>query len=352
MDKPLGKHIIAVILAVSVAAMLLGYEKAEAQWESEWQKTLEAAKKEGKVVIYTTAPGKMRKAMESVFKAKFQIDVEVSSFRGGQAGGKVLSERNAGLYVVDAFVGGSTTATTQLKPAGALDPLDKLLVLPEVTNTKLWYQGNLRWIDPAHTLLMFLGFPVPNLLINTNMVKQEELKSYKNLLEPRWKGKIVMNDPTIPGTASKGFAVIGWHLMNLDYWRELAKQEPVLTRNQRLQIEWVARGKYPILLFPQSSMTTEFIRAGSPIASFTPAEGSYLTGGSGNIAIMNRAPHPNAAKIYINWLLSREGQTVFTQAFGRQSLRVDVGTEGLDPVALRQPDGKYFLGMENEEFLS
>ncbi len=161
-----------------------------------------------------------------------------------------------------------------------------------------------------------------------------------------------MNDPTVPGTGAKGFSVIGWHLMNLDFWRDLAKQQPVILRDQRLQMEWVARGKYPILLFPQSAVATELIRAGAPIATYTPAEGTYLTGASGNVCIMNRAPHPNAARVFINWMLSREGQTLFSKAFGRQSLRTDVGTEGLDPVALRQPDGKYFMGTENEEFLS
>ncbi|MDP2645654.1 MAG: extracellular solute-binding protein [Desulfobacterales bacterium] len=352
MNKWCGKYFIVITLALSFAATLMVYVKAEAQWEAEWQKTLEAGKKEGKVVVYTTAPGQMRKALQSGFKEKFQIEVEVSSFRGGEMGAKLLTERKAGLYLVDVFVGGSTTPITQLKPTGALDPLDKLLVLPEVTDTKSWYQEKLWWIDEARTLLMFLGFPVPNLAVNTSMVKLEEIKSYKDLLDPRWKGKIVMNDPTVPGTAAKGFSVIGWHLLNLDYWRELAKQEPVISRNQRLQMEWVARGKYPILFFPQSAVATEFIRAGAPIASYTPAEGTYVTGASGNVAIMNRAPHPNATKIFINWMLSREGQIAFSQAFGRQSLRVDVGTEGLDPVALRRPDGKYFTGTENEEFLS
>ena len=347
------KKVVFVIFLITLFTLSMTFKPAAgADWKADWDSVVTAAKKEGKVLVYTTAPGEMRKALQSGFKEKFGIDVEVVSFRGGEMGARLLNERRAGIYLVDVFVGGSTTPMTQLKPGGALDPLDKLLVLPEITNTKLWHQGKLWWIDQAHTVLMFLGFPVPNLAINTNMVKQGEIKTYKDLLDPRWKGKIVMNDPTVPGTAAKGFSVIGWHLMNLDYWRDLAKQQPVILRDQRLQMEWVAQGKYPILFFPQSAVATEFIRAGAPIATFIPAEGTYLTGASGNVAIMNRPPHPNAAKVFINWMLSREGQIIFSKAFGRQSLRTDVGTEGLDPVALRRPDGKYFMGTENEEFLS
>lgn len=318
---------------------------------SEWDKVVQGARKEGKVVVYSTAPGEMRTALQSGFKEKFGIETEVVSFRGGEMGAKLLNERRAGIYLVDVYMGGSTTPITQLKPTGALEPLDSALLLPEVKDTKAWFGEKLSWIDNDHTLLMFLGFPVPNLGYNTGLVKPEDIKSYRDLLDPRWKGKIVMNDPTVPGTAAKGFSVIGFHLLNLDYWRELAKQQPVILRDQRVQVEWIAQGKYSVLFFPQSAVITEFIRAGAPVASFTPAEGTYVTGASGNLAMVNRPPHPNASKVFVNWVLSREGQTAFSQAFGRQSLRLDVTTEGLDPIALRRPDGKYFMGSEKEEFL-
>src|SRR5512140_1814834 len=88
----------------------------------EWEKVVEAAKKEGKVVVYTTAPGEMRQALQSGFSKKFGIDVEVTAFRGGESGARLLSERRAGIYPVDVYVGGATTPITQFKPAGVLDP--------------------------------------------------------------------------------------------------------------------------------------------------------------------------------------------------------------------------------------
>lgn len=317
-----------------------------------WEQTVKQAKKEGRLTVYSTAPGEIRQALQASFKEQFGFSPEVISVRGGEMGQKLLTERRAGLYLVDVYMGGSTTPITQLKPVGVLDSLDSSLILPEVKDTSKWLENKLWWIDEDKTVLMFLGFPVPNLGLNINLTSKEEIKSYRDLLSPKFKGKIIMNDPTLAGTAAKGFSVIGFHLMNLDYWREIAKQEPTIIRDQRQQVEWLSQGKFSVLFFPQSAVITDFIRAGAPVVSHTPVEGTYVTGASGNITLVNKAPHPAAAKVFINWVLSKDGQTAFSQAFGRQSLRLDVTTEGLDPVAIRQPGGKYFTGSENEEFLS
>lgn len=323
---------------------------ARPRWESEWEKVLQGAKKENKLVIYNTAPGEVRQALQSSFKDKYGIFPEIVTLRSGEMAAKFISERRSGIFTVDVYIGGNTTALAQLKPQGILDPLEPALILPEVIDPKLWYENKLWWLDAARTTLMFLGYPVPNLARNTNLVRAEEIKSYRDLLDPRWKGKIIMNNPTIGGTGSKGFSVIAFHLLNLDFWKEFARQEPLILNDQRQQVEWVVQGKYLVVFFPQSGVITEFKKAGAPILEFIPEEGTYLTAGSGNLAVINRAPHPSTARLFINWLLSREGQKVFSQAFGRQSLRLDVTTEGLDPVALRQPGGKYFLGSNNEEF--
>lgn len=324
---------------------------AKEAWQVEWEKVVNAAKKEGTVVLYSTAGGIMRQAMSDAFRARYGLGVEMLSGKGAEVSAKLISERNAGLYLADVYIGGTTTPINQLKPIGVLDPLEPVLILPEVVDPKMWFGGALRWVDPAHTILVFLGYPNTNVAINTKLVKPEEIKSYRDLLNPRWKGKIVMNDPTVAGTGAKTFAVVGWHIMDLDFWREVAKQEPLVIRDQRLMVEWLAHGKYALLLFPDTPTMTEFMNAGAPLAWITPVEGTYLSSGHGNVALVNRAAHPNAAKLFINWLLSKEGQTVFSKAYGSQSNRVDVPAEGLDPLKVRQTGVKYFLEADKEDFL-
>lgn len=315
---------------------------AKAAWEAEWEKVLEAGKKEGRVVVYGTFGAETRARLVRGFKDRYGMSLEVITAKGAEVSEKLFAERRAGLYLADLYIGGSTTIVTQIKPAGVLDPLEPALILPEVLDPKAWWRGNLDWVDRDRLILAFLGYPSAPLGINTDHVKPAEMKSYRDLLNPKWKGKISMNDPTVAGTGAKLVGVIGMQITGLDFMRELVKQEPFILRDQRLQVDWLARGKYPIAIQPKTDVMGEARRAGAPITDLTPEEGTYMSSGSGCMALINRAPHPNAAKVFINWLLSKEGQTIFTQAQMAQSGRVDVTTEHLDPVEVRVPGKKYF----------
>ncbi len=246
---------------------------------------------------------------------------------------------------------GGTTLITQLKPEGALDPMKSTLLLPEVVDQAKWFGGKHWWVDTDGTYVLgFTLFTSPYVLINTELVKEEELKSYRDLLNPKWKDKIIINDPSIAGTGARFFGVIGAKIMGYDFMREVAKQQPVITRDRRLQVESVARGKYPIGLGAESVSISEFRLAGAPIKDHMPVEGSGLVSGSGNLSLINRAPHPNAARVFINWFLTREGQTMWSKALLNPSARIDVPTDHVDPV--RVPvQGQVYLMSDAEEFL-
>lgn len=148
----------------------------------------------------------------------------------------------------------------------------------------------------------------------------------------------------------KWIVIASSRIMSLDYMRNLAKMEPIVTRDQRLQVEWVSQGKFSIAISPNSPIVSQFKKDGAPIEQTTPREGAPVTSSSGNIALMNKAPHPKAAKLFINWLLTREGQTLFSEALGFQSARLDVPTGHLDSDKIRNPEVKYFSAID-EEFL-
>lgn len=318
-------------------------------WEVEWEKVMEAAKKEGGLVLFTTAGAEVRSALVVAFKARYGLQLEAVGARGGEITQKIMSERRAGLYLGDVYVGGTTTPTTELKPVGALDPLEPALILPDVTDPKVWWEGKLPWVDRDHYLLSITLYPSTTYAINTNLVKAEELKSYRDLLNPKWKGKMVMNDPSIPGSANRWFGGVS-QSMGLDFMRELAKQEPLIIRDQRLQVEWLAHGKYLVAVAPDTAPMASFKEAGAPVSYITPVEGSIMTSGHGNVSLVNKAPRPNASRVFINWLLTKEGQAVFSRATQNPSTRVDVSEEYVDPAKRRVPGVKYY-NSENEEFL-
>lgn len=320
-------------------------------WQEEWENILARSPREGKVVIYSTAGSTARVALSNAFSSKYGITLEFVMGKSEEINERMLRERSAGLYLVDVLLAGNSPTLNQLKPAKVLEPLEPVLILSEVRQEGNWWGGKLPWVDKERTMLSSLAYPTPAYAINTTMVKAEELPSWRSLLEPRWKGKISINDPTVGGAGLAWFSVVGEKLMSYDYMRELAKQEPVIIRDWRLQVEWLAHGKYPIAIAPKSDPITEFMQAGAPVKFVMPKEGTGLTTGSGGLSLIKNAPHPNAARLFINWLLSKEGLTAFTRSQLAESARLDVPTDFLPSEKKREPVVNYFP-RETEEFLS
>lgn len=332
-----------------VPAVSPGAPVSEA-WQVQWEKVISQARKEGSVVILGTVSGETITVLRKAFVDKYSIGAEFVSGRGAEMAQKILTERKAGLYLVDLWLGGSTSAVTMLKPAKIFDPLEPALILPEVADPKMWIGGIFNFVDPDRTILPYLAYAVPPLAININQVKPEDIKSYRDLLQPKWKGKIVMQDPSSPGTAIVWFGVVSEFIMDLDYMRELAKQEPMITRDRQLQVLWLAQGKYPVAIAPQSDILGNFEREGAPIKKHMTQEGTFKTGGSGFIALINQTPHPNAARLFINWMLGKEAQTIYSKATLLPSARVDVPTEHVDPWNIIQPGVKY-VEADKEDFI-
>lgn len=321
--------------------------------QSDWEKTVALARQEGTVFLVTTAASSTREALSGPLKAKYGVDLEFIVGSGGDLSEKVAAQRRAGLFFYDFYMGGATTATTTMKPAGFLDPLKPLLVLPEVTDPKVWFGGGINYADKEgqYVACSILMSSFKYLTVNSDLVKPGEIKSYKDLLDPKWKGKIIMYDPTIAGAASRWVAVVADKYMGSDYMVQFAKQEPVITRDYRLQIEGTAKGKYLITIGSHPDILAEFIKLGAPLKPVMPAEGAFLTGGSGLVSYLNKAAHPNASKVFINWFLSKEGQTYYSRSILAQSARVDVPTDHLDKDDIRDPNVKYFVS-EEEGFLN
>lgn len=324
---------------------------APATQKSEWDKIVEEAKKEGRVVIYTSAGSSLTNAMQKGFKDKYGINVEFLPGRGEELVEKLKAERRAGLYLADLFIGGSTIPLILIKPYGLLDKFEPLVMLPEVKDPKMWFGEQLIWLDKDRTTLAFTTWPVAPLVLNTSFIKPGEIVSFNDLLNPKLKGKIVIDDPTVSGVGSKVIGFLGSTSMNWDFIRELAKLEPTIQRDARMAIEGTAQGKYAVYIGVKPELVQDFKKAGAPLEFHTPKEGTYLSSGSGAISVFTSPPHPNAAKLFVNWLLTREGQIVFSKAYGVPSARMDVPTEGFDAVVIPKPGMKY-VRSDTEEFVS
>jgi len=319
-------------------------------WEESWKMTLDAAKKEGKVVVYASSIAPAVKESVPIFKQKFGIDLEVITGRGTELRNRLIQERANGIYVSDIMVSGLNTIFGAVKTSGAIAPIEPLLILPEVLDEKVWFGGKFPWGDKDRLVVNIFYYPSTMININTDVVRPDEIKSLNDLLDPKWKNKIIINDPTVTGSGFNGFASLLYNkVVDQDYFRKMVSQQNQMLRDQRLQADWLARAKYPIALWAVPEQLAAFQEAGSPIASIQPVEGTYLSIDGGGVVLVKGAPHPNAAKIFINWILSKEGHTFIQDKMQQHGARNDIPTQGIDQERVRKPGGKYFIGANSIE---
>lgn len=321
---------------------------AKESWEIKWDETLQLAKKEGNLVIYSFSGPEFTQPLSQALREKLGLNSEMLTMRGPEMAEKIMREKRAGLHLVDLAISGAGTFLTVLKPAGLLESVEPELFLPEVREPKFWWQGKLPFYDKEGLVFGFRADVNTVILLNREMAKKEDLKSYKDLLNPKWKRAILLDDPTARGPGFFFFRIIGLEYMDLDFLRGLAKQEPTLTRDRRHLVEWVARSKFAIGLGAQASMVRSFQQLGSPLEQFNPKEGGYITGGAGNIVIFKNPPRPNSRRVFLNWFLSKEGQTFFSRSQEQGSTRVDVPVDHLSADLVRQPGMPYFSTLLEE----
>ncbi|MBI4332174.1 MAG: ABC transporter substrate-binding protein [Chloroflexi bacterium] len=300
-----------------------------------WEEMVEAARKEGSVNIYGSVLGAASGAVRSAGREKFGLNVDIIEGRPEQTVAKLTAEIRAGLHLGDLGLMGRPDFINDVRPLGITAPLAPLLILPEITDPANWRNGKIPYTDKDGHSIGMVAMAIYVSIYNTDVVQGTEIGSFMDYLQPKWKGKIVLSDPGIVGGANNFFTHLASNVFGMEktveILRQLAAQEPVVTRDQRLLLEWVARGKYPVGIGHSSAMYAEFKRLGAPITLAILKEPPHLSSGSGNIFVFDKAPHPNAAKLLLNWLLSKEGASVWSSAHGYPSQRVDAPNEGFDP---------------------
>ncbi len=320
-------------------------------WQVKWDNKVAAAKQEGEVLFYFIGAPDARKEVAEAFSNRFGIKVEFVAGLPGELAQKIISEQKAGLYLADAINMGATTLITVLKPQGLLKPIEPELILPEVKDPQAWQIQSLPFIDKNGMVLGMLASYGRFVTRNTDLVKEGEITSFEHLLNPKWKGKMVMLDPTMVGTGTAMCAFLGsiWGVEKTsEFLRGLARQETAMTRDKRMHVEWIAKGKYAIGIAPVPDEFAEFMALGSPLAYVSLAEGGSLSSATGALSVPARPAHPNASTVLLNWLLSKDGQAAYVKGIRLPSMRVDVPTEGIHESFFVGPGDKVKFG--DEEF--
>ncbi len=330
--------------------------------ESSWDTILEKANREGKIVIYGPPGVEQRQALTEEFMKTYpKINVDYVAAPGAAVAQKIISERKAGIFLVDLHIGGTTTMLTTFKSFAV--PVQPLLILPEVKDGKNWLGGKIDFADNDEKYnLVFTTAIKVGLAYNSEQLEPKKAAqlSFWDLTKPEWKGKLVMTDTRMagPGLTTANFFILNPNLGE-SFVRALAKNDVVLSRDERMLAEWVARGKYAAQIGPGTSFVLELQKAGAPIKlQGTLKEGAVLTAAYGSLMVFDNGPHPNATIIYLNWLLNREAQLLWAKASGYSSRRVDVPTGFLDPETIPKAGEEYiseykekYTGKNKEDLL-
>ncbi|TMA84427.1 MAG: extracellular solute-binding protein [Deltaproteobacteria bacterium] len=312
-----------------------------AGWQEEWQATVQAAKREGQVTVYISGYGATLDAGH--FQKDFpEIKLVAVTGQSGQLGPRILAERRAGKYLADISSAGANPHYQLFYASKILEPISSALILPEVTDQSKWWGGKHWYIDPeGQYIFVYVGNMTGTGAYAVNALNPAEFKSYWDFVNPKWKGKIVARDIRIAGPGGDNMRFFYHHpgLGPKFIHRLFSEMDLTLTRDFRQGIDWLGQGKFPLAIFFSNSDVKMAGRQGLPVdvidnSSFK--EGVPMGVGFGTLSLFKNAPHPNAAKVFINWYLSRKAQIALQKdmtkiADAPDSLRIDIPKDDVAP---------------------
>ncbi len=326
-------------------------------FQAEWDKLVESAKQEKTLSIATYAGTGYRKVMEAFMEAFPGMQVEHQQFQSSSRDfvPRLLPELKAGIYTWDLSIMPTQEQLRQVRVAGGLDPIRPLIIRPDVLDDAVWLDGAFdggfndtekKW---GYAIGRQRDTPV---WVNRDVIKDGELTTLKDMLDPKWKGKIIAGDPRTKGSGFLPLTAARIHTKSDDVVRQLFKdQEPTISTDARQLTEFMVRGRFPIGFGAVDRVIIEDFRSqgmGQNIQVNTVKETEYLNAGSTMLWLVTKAPHPNAAKLFVNWVLTKEGSTIFSKNIGFDSRRTDVPV--VDPESLPQK-GVDYVRIDLEEVL-
>jgi iron(III) transport system substrate-binding protein len=299
----------------------------------DWATVVAAAKKEGKLVLSTHAGTGYEKYVEQVKQALPELTIEATTIKASDFTARVVVEQQNGQYLWDVHMGPVSNIYTVLTPAGGLEPIKPYLdSLPADARTDSnWAGGFNLFTDPKNPVTLITEFSdIGGVFVNRDQVP-EGLASLDDLLNPKLKGKIAVYDPTVSNGGSMSLSgLVG--LKGDDYLKKLiVDNDAKYVETSRQLTDWVAQGRYPIGFGVDATQLLELQKQGvGTNVERNRGFGNYSL--ASGLSVLKNAPHPNAARVYLNWALSKEGQIAWAQ-----NASVDASSRRLD-VPVYHPD--------------
>ena len=353
-----GKHRMRAWIALGTAAICMmptasvfGADVPRSA-SSRWEDVVKAAEKEGEVTVYATNSVGDLQVIWEAFKKKFpKIKLNATGISTtSEIVTKVMAERRAGQFLVDVMLGAPGATYNSFYRGKALDPMPPALVLPEVIDLAKWWKGKHRYVDPENQFVFVYQSSLygPPVYTNTKLVNLDSIRSVWDILDPKWKGKMIGLWPRA-NYVSTALLFMYHHPQVGPKFLERLYSEMDITyfSDFRQGTDWLAAGKYQICILCRLRRAHE---QGLPVSEVSPyhfKEAPGIGSNNGAVVLMNNHPHANAAKVFLNWYLSRDGQIAFRQANNTMeddtttSMREDLPLSVVPEPARRRKDVDY-----------
>ena len=315
--------------------------------DADWNALIEAAKKEGTLNLATYAGSGLRNVSQAFMDTYPGINVEHQQFQSSSRDfvPRLLPEQKAGLYAWDIATMPTQEMLRQVREAGGIDPIRPLIVKGELLDDKTWidgFEGGFNDIEKKWGYSIGRDHEIQN-WINTDLVKEGEIKSLQDLLDPKWKGKITGGDPRTKGSGFTPATMMRIKTGDDSLMKKLyVDQEIVVSADARQLTESMVRGRFAIGLGAvDRRILADFQEQGlgKNIKIVEIPEIEYTNAANNTLWLLKNAPHPNAAKLWVNWILSKEGSTLWSKNSQINPRRVDVPM--YDEVTYPKPGVQY-----------
>jgi iron(III) transport system substrate-binding protein len=322
-------------------------------WQREWESVLAEARKEGEVIVWGDAGDDARRHQKEAFEAAYP-GIKVTHFSAPtqtERDSRFLQEREAGIAKVDVMISGSAGVNARVKPTGALQDVRPFLILPEVTDPKNWMDGEIIWVDEEQQYMLMSEATVNSAVAINEAVGANEIQSWWDLLNPKFKGKIVMTDPRQSGGGfSRTIFFFYTPELGPEFVRRFYSESGVtFSSDTRQNIEWVTSGRALVNVNPGSIDVVEAQKMGLNVRTIATlkvsdtkqASAFSASSGVAFVPSLDPLPHPNATKVYLNWFYGKAGQQALQDIRTVVSRRVDVPKDKLPQDLVPQPGVSY-----------
>jgi iron(III) transport system substrate-binding protein len=311
-----GMRVVGIVVAISVIVVgLVLYQSSivgPATPKAEWRLT-----------VYAQGVEESWKAILEEFKKDYPQLVEYTLYvqSAGKISERFLSEARAGKHIADVIVVQTTVLEEAIK--------EGLLMYYEPPNAKDLMQYAFFSSHAKPGYYYPYRFLVQGIGINTNYIERDSIKSYRDLTKPefieKWKGRVGMADPRY--TVSIELFFFLKEAYGIDFWKKIARLNPIWEPKSTVAVDDLASGKIVVLI---GALGHLFSETDKPIAFIYPEEGTVLTPVC--VAIPKNAPNPEAAKTFVNWLLSKKGAELLVKTKGGDPAYPGLALPGMKPL--------------------